>query len=403
MMQKASQYQAVLELLTEIFKDKFPADNIINTYMRERKYIGSKDRRFISETVWKIIRHRRKLEFDAGCLDVRKMLMVYLQEEDLDLIFGNGEYAPSPLSKEEKNWLKHKNEEVYPADVEAECPLWLFEKIKDTALLKSLNEPATADLRVNVRGRSGVIDKLHGEGLFFAPTVYSPIGIRSTERVNLNNCIAYKEGMIEVQDEASQLAAILCDVKPEHKVIDYCCGAGGKTLTISFLLQGKGKIHIHDINPNRLEAIKERAERLNVKNTEPVFQLKNSDYDRFIVDAPCSGTGTWRRCPDAKFRLTPEQLKELNKAQAEILETAYAHTKSGGRIIYITCSVLRDENEDIIEAFKSRHPDMKHLNLKTLWQSKLDAPYPCVNENYLRFSPLTTRTDGFFFTVLVKE
>lgn len=403
-MQKAAQYQAVLELLAEIFQDKFPADNIINAYMRERKYIGSKDRRFITETVWKIIRNRRKLEFDAGSNDVRKMLMVYLQDEDLDLIFGNGEYAPAALTKEEKNWLKHKNEEVYPADVEAECPKWLFEKIKDMALLKSLNEPATADLRINAGCRGDVLDKLRGEGLFFAPTVYSPIGIRSTERVNLNNCIAYKEGLIEVQDEASQLAAVLSDVKPEHKVIDYCCGAGGKTLTISFLMQGKGKIYIHDINKNRLEAIKERAERLNVKNIETVSGVRDDDYyDHFIVDAPCSGTGTWRRSPDAKFRLTPEKLRELNQTQAEILETAYAHTKSGGRIVYITCSILREENEEIIEAFKSCHRDMKHFNLKNLWQSKLDAPYPCVNENYLRFSPLTTGTDGFFFTVLVKE
>ncbi len=401
-MQKAAQYQAVLELLTEIFKDKFPADNIINAYMRERKYIGSKDRRFITETVWKIIRNRRKLSFDAGSDDVRKILMVYLQDEDLDLIFGNGDYAPAALSKEEKIWLKHKNEEVYPADVEAECPKWLFEKIQDMALLKSLNEPATADLRINTKSRGDVIDKLRNEGLFFAPTVYSPIGIRSTERVNLNNCIAYKEGLIEVQDEASQLAAILSDVRPEHKVIDYCCGAGGKTLTISFLMQGQGNIHIHDISKKRLEAIKERAERLNVKNIETVSELKDKDYDRFIVDAPCSGTGTWRRSPDAKFRLTPEQLGELNKVQAEILETAYEHTQTGGRIVYITCSVLPDENEEVIEAFKSRHADVKHLNLKQLWQSKLDAPYPCMNENYLRFSPLTTGTDGFFFTVLVK-
>ena len=219
-MQLSARYNAVLELTEEIFKDKSPADGIINAYLRERKYIGSGDRRFIAETVWKIIRHRRRLEFEAQSSDPRRILLVYLKDEDLDLIFGAGEYAPTALSKEERNWLKKLNESGYPPDVEAECPRWLFDKVGDMALLKSLNEPASADLRVNRGSRESVLQKLRGEGLYFAPTPYSPIGIRSSERVNLNNCIAYREGEIEVQDEASQLAAILCDVRPEHKVVD---------------------------------------------------------------------------------------------------------------------------------------------------------------------------------------
>ena len=206
-MQQAARYNAVLELIGEIFKDKSPADGIINNYLRERKYIGSGDRRFITETVWKIIRHRRRLEFEAGSKEARKILLVFLKDEDLDLIFGAGEYAPPALSKEEKIWMRNLKEEVYPLDVESECPEWLFAKIKDVALLKSLNEPASADLRVNSGLREQVLQDLRREGLFFAPTPYSPIGIRSSERVNLNNCIAYKEGVVEVQDEASQLAA----------------------------------------------------------------------------------------------------------------------------------------------------------------------------------------------------
>lgn len=402
-MQQASQYQAILELITEIFKDKTPADNLINSYVRDRKYIGSKDRRFIVDTMWKIIRNRRKLEFDANSKEPRKILMTYLQDADFDLIFGNGEYAPEALTKDEKNWLKNRNEEVYPSDVEAECPKWLFDKISDMNLLKSLNEPASADLRINAKRRIDVVDKLQAEGLYFTPTPYSPIGIRSSERVNLNNCIAYKEGLVDVQDEASQLAAILCDVTPLNKTIDYCCGAGGKSLTIAYLMGNKGKIYAHDINWGRLEAIKDRSDRLGIKNIEIVKELKDVDYERFIIDAPCSGTGTWRRSPDAKFRLTPEKLAELNKVQADILEIAYKHTKIGGRIIYITCSILKDENEDIIEKFKSKHPELESFNLKELWSQKLDVPYPCLNENYLRFSPITTGTDGFFFTVLIKK
>lgn len=402
-MQQAAQYQAVIELITEIFKNRTPADSLINSYLRDRKYIGSKDRRFITDMVWKILRNRRKLEFDANSQEPRKILMTYLQDVDFDLIFGNGEYAPVALTKDEKNWLKNRNEEVYPADVEAECPKWLFDKIQDMNLLKALNEPASADLRINAKRRVDVVDKLQAEGLYFTPTPYSPIGIRSSERVNLNNCIAYKEGLIDVQDESSQLAAILCDVSPSNKTIDYCCGAGGKSLTIAYLMGDKGKIYAHDINWGRLEAIKDRSERLGIKNIEIVKELKDNEYDRFIIDAPCSGTGTWRRSPDAKFRLTPEKLAELNKTQLEILETAYSHTKIGGRIVYITCSILHDENENIIEKFKAKHPDICAMNLKELWSVKLDAPYPCINEQYLRFSPVTTGTDGFFFTVLLKK
>lgn len=401
-MQKGAQYQAVWELISEIFKDKIPADNIINAYVRERKYIGSKDRRFITETVWKIIRNRRKLVFDAGSNEPRRVLLTYLQDEDFDLLCG-GEYGLAPLSKEEKEWLKRRNEEVYPAAVEAECPDWLFDKVKDIHLLKALNEPASADLRLNKGSRARVIEQLQGEGLYFVPTPYSPIGIRSAERVNLNNCVAYKEGVIEVQDEASQLAAILADVRPEHKIIDYCCGAGGKSLTMAFLMNRQGKIQIHDINRSRLEAVKERAVRLDVKNLEIIDEVGDRDYDRFVVDAPCSGTGTWRRSPDAKYRLTPETLKELNKTQAELLEKAFNHIRRGGWVVYITCSILRDENEDIIEAFLSRHADAAPVNLRHLWEDKLDGRYPGQDDFMLRMNPLLTRTDGFFVCILEKR
>lgn len=401
-MQKGAQYQAVWELISEIFKDKIPADNIINAYVRERKYIGSKDRRFITETVWKIIRNRRKLVFDAGSNEPRRVLLTYLQDEDFDLLCG-GEYGLAPLSKEEKEWLKRRNEEVYPAAVEAECPDWLFDKVKDIHLLKALNEPASADLRLNKGSRARVIEQLQGEGLYFVPTPYSPIGIRSAERVNLNNCVAYKEGVIEVQDEASQLVAILADVRPEHKIIDYCCGAGGKSLTMAFLMNRQGKIQIHDINRSRLEAVKERAVRLDVKNLEIIEEVGDRDYDRFVVDAPCSGTGTWRRSPDAKYRLTPETLKELNKTQAELLEKAFNHIRRGGRVVYITCSILRDENEDIIETFLSRHADATPVNLRHLWEDKLDGRYPGQDDFMLRMNPLLTRTDGFFVCILEKR
>lgn len=407
-MQTGARYQAVLDLIGAIWNSDVPADNIINDYMRARKYIGSKDRRFIAETVWNIIRNRMKLCFDAGADEPRKIVLLYLKHYTSDKpedVFGSGQYAPAALADDEKKLLSAENEEPYPDYVEAECPQWLFAKVKDMALLKSLNNPATADFRINVKSREAVIDSLKKEGYVMTPTLYSPIGLRSEDRISLGNCMAYQNGEIEVQDEASQLAAILCDVRPEHKVIDYCCGAGGKSLAIAYLLNNQGHILAHDISSKRLEAIKPRMLRLGIKNIELTDIVADSDrdFDRFIIDAPCSGTGVWRRSPDAKFRLTPEAVQKLNYAQKEILETAYPKIKSGGWIVYITCSVLRDENEDIIEAFLKNKPDMECVNVREVWERKIDRPYPCRNEHYLRLSPLTTGTDGFFLTILRKK
>lgn len=401
-MQLGARYRAVFEILQEVFQDKYPADNIITSYMRERKYIGSKDRRFIIEKVWDIIRHRRRLSFDAGGLDIRKMLLVYLKDEDLDLIFGADAYALPAVGRDEKFWLSHLKDIPYPADVELECPKWLFDKVSNSSLLETLNSTARADMRLNSGDREKTLEKLRKEGLFLRSTPYSPIGICSDERVNLNNCVAYQNGEIDVQDEASQLAAILCNPLPYMKIMDYCAGAGGKTFTLLYLMNGKGKVFVHDENVSRLSAMKERGLRLGYTNYEIVSELDGQDYDLFVVDAPCSGTGTWRRAPDAKYRLTPAVLDNLVKTQAEILETAYAHTAKGGRIVYMTCSILADENQNQIQAFLKKHDDVKPLDLSVLWQEKIGGRYPFSSVDYAQFSPLVTQTDGFFVCVMQK-
>lgn len=402
-MQLGARWAAVADILTEVFEDKYPADNIINTYLRAHKYIGSKDRRFIVEKVWDIIRHRCRLSFEAESSDIRKILLVYLKDEDLDLIFGADAYALSSLTKDEKKWLKNLEEKSYPVWVEAETPQWLFDKIKNVSILKSLNEPASADLRINTSSVVEVIKHLQSEGLFFRSTPYSPIGLRSFERVNLNNCVAYQNGEVDVQDEASQIAAILAQPKCHEKIIDYCAGAGGKTLTMLYLMEGKGKVFVHDANPKRMDALKDRASRLNAKSFEIIDSLQNEMFDLFVVDAPCSGTGTWRRAPDAKFRLTPKQLAELTRTQAEILEKAYQHTASGGRVIYMTCSILEDEDECIVQNFMDKHSDMKPVDLRQIWEDNLNGAYPCVNPYMAKFSPYLTQTDGFFVCNLKKD
>ncbi len=403
-MQNGARYQAVWEILTAVFEDKIPADNVINDYLRNRKYIGAKDRRFIVERVWQIIRNRMKLEFDAGSRESRKILL-YAVRDRLAEVFDGSAYGMAPLREEEKQWLAEENEKPYPDYVEAECPAWLFAKIRDMAFCKALNQPATTDVRAHGISRDELRHKLAAEGIEAVAGVYAPQCLKISGRLVLNNCMAWQNGEMEVQDEASQVAALLADVRPEHKIIDYCCGAGGKALALSDILHNEGHILAYDIDAKRLEAIKPRMMRLKVKNIELTDIIADSDkgFDRFILDVPCSGSGTWRRAPDAKFRLTKQRLDSLKNMQAELLGIAANKTKPGGRIIYMTCSILHEENEEQIAAFCRQNKNFAPVNIKELWQQKIAAPYPVGDERYLRMSPLTTGTDGFFVCVLEKK
>lgn len=402
-MQSGARYQAILEIITQVFKDEQPADKIINDYIRARKYIGSKDRRFIVDEVWQIIRNRCKLTFDAKSDDPRKILLYY-NKDRLEQVFDGSTYGLTPLTKEEQNWLCQENDEPYPDWVEAECPKWLYEKIGNLDFCKALNGQAQTDVRAHGISADELQAKLEAEGIESKKGAYSPYCLKIKERLVLNNCMVWQDGYLDVQDEASQLAAILIDAKPEHKIIDYCCGAGGKSLALSNILKDNGHILAYDIEAKRLEAIKPRMARLNVHDIEltEIIADSDKDFDRFILDAPCSGTGTWRRAPDAKFRLTEQKLYGLTKIQAELLEIAAVKTKIGGRIIYITCSVLPDENEKQIEQFLATHNEFKPVNMRELWEGKIAAPYPHDDEFMLKLSPYKTGTDGFFICVLKK-
>jgi len=402
-MKKSAQYQAALEILEKVFESKYPADGIINEYVRARKYIGSKDRKSIVETVWGVIRNRFKLGFDCKSDKPRDLLLTMLKDEDFDVLCAGGNYGLAPLDNKEKQMLKTLSEDVYPDYIEAETPKFLFEKINNVELAKSLNRTAPADFRINCSDRDELIKSLKKEGLFFSKTPYSPIGIRSEERINLNNCIAYNEGKMEVQDEASQLVAIMCDVNPRQKIIDYCAGAGGKSLTLAYLLGGEGMVYSHDINKQRLKPLPERAKRLGLFNIEIKNEIQDTDFERFIVDAPCSGSGVWRRSPDTKFRLNQKKIDELNHAQKDVLNFSAEHVAVGGEIAYITCSVLPEENEKIVEWFLLNHQEFCTINLKERWQDKVSLKYPFSRSDMLNFSPLITNTDGFFLCIFKKK
>ena len=404
-MKDASRIQAIIEVLDEVLKDFTPSDVILDNYFKQRRYIGSKDRRFIADNVWKIIRNRIKYsQMLENNYNSRLLTAINFIDLDLEILFNGEEYAPSLLTSDEKKLInKAKDFEDFSNEAIYECPLWLFNKFDNLDLLNSLNKTAPLDVRANLTSRDFAKDRLKKEGLFFSNTPYSPIGLRSTDRINLNNCMTYQDGQIEVMDEASQIIALLCKVKAHHKTIDYCAGAGGKSLAIGGQLKNEGLIYAHDINIERLSRIKKRAERLDIINIKTVNTVTDNDFDRFIIDAPCSGSGTWRRCPDAKYRLTKEKLDDIVKTQKEILEFGAKHTKVGGRLIYITCSVFEEENEEQIENFIKNHPEFSIVDHNELWKEVLDITfYPFNTNKYLNFSPLKTKTDGFFFCMMKK-
>lgn len=404
-MKEASRIQAIIEVIDEVIKDKLPADIILDKYFKERRYIGSKDRRFISDNSWKIIRNRlRYSEMLENNISARLLVACAFIENDLELLFNGEEYAPEILSREEKNIINKAGDfDDFSEIALYECPLWLFDKFKNKKLLDALNSTASVDVRANLVERDVARNRLKKEGLFFSPTPFSPLGLRSEDRVNLNNCMTYQDGEIEVMDEGSQLISLLCQAKPHHKIIDYCAGAGGKSLCIGALLNNDGLILAHDISQERLSRIKRRAERLDIINIKTIKEVSDNDFHRFIIDAPCSGSGTWRRCPDAKYRLTPQKLEEIKQAQRGILEIGAGKTRVGGRLIYITCSVFEEENELQIENFLENHKDFVPLDHKELWNEVLDLPlYPFDSNKWLKFSPITTKTDGFFMCVMKK-
>lgn len=404
-MKDASRVQAIIEILDEVLKNQLPCDIILDKYFKQRRYIGSKDRRFISDNVWKIIRNRVKYtEMLGENVTSRLLCAINFIELDLEILFNGGEYAPKMLSKEEKEIIKKAGLfENFSEYAVYECPKWLFDKFENKNLIMQLNSVAPLDVRVNFTSREKAIDRLKKEGLFFSKTPFSHLGLRCGDRINLNNCMTYQDGEIEVMDEGSQLLSLLCQAKAHHKIIDYCAGAGGKSLAIGAELNNQGIIYAHDISVERLSKIKKRAERLDILNIKVINEVSDNDYSRFIIDAPCSGSGTWRRSPDAKFRLTPEKISKICETQKEILEFGASHTKVGGRLIYMTCSVFEEENEKQIEDFLKNHDEFTTLDHEELWKDTLDINiYPFESKKYLQLSPLNTKTDGFFFCAMKK-
>ena len=308
-----------------------------------------------------------------------------------------------------------------PATVRLECPDWLqpsLERAWGAAWideLTALNAPAPVDLRVNTlkTDRARAITALARDGIDARPTPLSPIGLRLPGRTGLGATRAWRDGLVEVQDEGSQLAALLVDARPGMAVADLCAGGGGKTLALAAAMawdkRPGGRLVAGDVSAGRLEGLRKRLRRLGLKGIEvhPTaladdawIAANRQAFDRVLIDVPCSGSGTWRRNPDARWRLSPADIARYRALQRSILATSAALVKPGGRSVYVTCSVLREENEDRVAAFLADASDFAPVAIDALWRRFSDAPIP---GPFLRLSPATTGTDGFFVAVLQRH
>jgi len=420
-----------LELLALVLeppagREAVPADVVISNFLRGRRFIGSQDRRAIQSLVYGVLRARAPLAWWTQSASPRRLLLAYLvlalaqTPDKIEAACDGGTYRPPPLDADERALLhrladRHLLDPAQPAAVRANLPDWLEPPLRAAfgaaaePAMAALNAAAEVDLRVNTlkASRDGVLAELGDANLAAAPTPWSPLGIRLAGRTTLPALEPFKAGRIEVQDEGSQLMALLVDARAGMDVLDYCAGAGGKSLALAAAMENQGRVLAYDVTPRRLADLPKRAARAGATMIELATappDASNGGFDRVLVDAPCSGSGAWRRHPEAKWRLTPAELDRLTALQAQILAAAAALVKPGGRLVYVTCSVLRAENEAIVEPFLAGNPAFAALPCERIWAERVGGPMPGSSDPargpFLHLAPHTTGTDGFFCAIL---
>ncbi|MDF2369097.1 RsmB/NOP family class I SAM-dependent RNA methyltransferase [Sneathiella sp.] len=424
---------AATELLEMIGAAATPAEQHIGTYFRTRRYAGSKDRRWVTEFVYRALRRQGELDWaavEAGLEPsprIRSFLSLILFEdiapEDLPATWFGGPHGLSELTAEEGAALAKTatlDLSTLPPEAAGNFPEWLTEKItaqygdQAAAVMRAYGSRAPVTLRVNAQkgARSDIQYFLKNEGIDVTPTALSPDGLIIEGRVNLSRHPLLENGRIELQDEAAQIAARLADARPGMTVVDYCAGGGGKSLAMAATMDYAGKIYAFDTNARRMRDIGARAKRAGVTLIEPlaitgdeaddeIFASLVGQMDRVFVDAPCSGSGTWRRQPDQKWKLTEDRLAELIALQANILSRAAPLVAPGGRLIYATCSILAEENAAQIDAFLLSHPAFTLLPVSEIWDAAgLDGNW---TGEMFAVTPSEGGRDGFFTAVLEKR
>jgi 16S rRNA (cytosine967-C5)-methyltransferase len=428
--------QSILEILQAVIGTARPADGVISHYFRQHRFIGAKDRPALSVVVYAILRHRARLSWWCQLYheepNARLLLMTWLRLQEgrntaaVEAEFSGKKFAPAPLSDREQKYLKkligHNllHHPRMPDAVRMEMPDWLMPHIlaqfgeQSTAELAALLEPAPLDLRVNLLKTTpdAALTELQAESIEATPTPLSPWGLRLGKRLTLPALPAFRDGRVEVQDEGSQLVALLCDARSGMRIADFCAGAGGKTLALAASMRNKGRIIALDVLEKRLTRAAERFRRagafnitpqgLQPEGDDPWVQQHQQSFDRVLVDAPCSGSGTWRRNPDARWRFAPTDLEELVAKQQMILSRAASLVKPNGRLIYATCSLLVQENQEQVAWFLARHPEFEILPYQEIWKNFTSVPAP-TSEATLQLTPAQHQTDGFFTALFVRR
>lgn len=438
-MTPGARIQASIELLDSILlswqsEKRIPADKLIDNYFRSHRFIGSKDRASIGELVYWCLRHKAMLEWwlekglDADIHARAIVLTALMLRKDyevaaLSLLTQDSQYSFPSLTQPEKTRCERLYKEGIahpdmPNHARLNYPEWIEPILKKSLgddfepALKALNEQAPTDLRVNTlkTTREELEKNLKAEGFDVSATSVSPIGLRLAKRAPIFTSQYFKQGHFEVQDEGSQMVSMLVDAKAGQKVIDFCAGAGGKTLGIAAAMNNKGRILAWDNSKKRLDQIKERLRRAGVDNVQThVLESEHDSFikrhkqsaDRVLVDAPCSGSGTWRRNPDLKWRFTQKDLDEMLVLQQSILQSASRLVKKGGRLIYATCSLFKDENDFQVERFLKASNDFRVVSAEKIWDKTTgnDAR----EASYLWVTPHQDGVDGFFAAVLERQ
>lgn len=439
-MTPGARLQTAIDLLSSIFASpETPADQTMNEGLRTRRYAGSKDRAWISDTVYGVLRRRAQIDWwlrrtNADSPSARNRALVYTQMADgLDakgvgnLCDGSG-YAPETLTAREQRVAIELtgasfDKSCQPVQTRSNMPDWLWPIWLDSLAAHAEQEAACllesgpVDLRVNglKSDRDSVIAELAEHGVDTVPTPMSPVGLRLNERKPLKGLSAYREGRIEIQDEGSQIAARLIDARPGMKVVDFCAGAGGKSLQLAADLQNKGRIIACDTDKRRLDEAAARlkragaycVERRHLKSERDAWVKQragrhNGGFDRVLTDVPCTGSGTWRRRPDDRWRLKEEALDRFNDVQFSICDSAARLVRPGGRLIYVTCSLFRQENTDIVERFLDGRSDFHVVPVNSIWSDRVDGPCPSEGP-FLQLTPGQNGTDGFFVAILERR
>ena len=392
---------------SKILQFAAPADDALSRYFRSQRELGQHDRAFIAEAVFAVLRRKRSLEAAAGSAEPQALVAAAL----LRVRGLSGRALAGLVDAALIARVRAARSEALPDAVRADLPDWLWERlaaahVRDEAMriAQGLANAAPLDLRVNLArlGRDAALARLGADGIEGSPTPYSPAGIRLAGKPAINRHPLFRDGLIEVQDEGSQLLAWLLAPRRGEMIADYCAGAGGKTLAAAMLMRGTGRIYALDTSVKRLAALAPRAARAGISNVHSIALDGDNDIrakrlagklDRVLVDAPCSGFGTLRRNPDLKWRHGPDAIAELAQKQLRILESASRLVKPSGRLVYATCSILAEENEAVMVAFQAGHRDFEPLACGELLAAQR---IPLDTGERLRLWPHVHGTDGFF-------